>query len=62
MIVVTLPAGTFTAPPTVMLNGFHGWIITAARHVTASSFKIHAWTVPGKRVNAGTVDWLAVGE
>lgn len=59
---VTFPTGVFTKTPTVALNSFHGWIIVKVRNTTTTKFDIYAWTIPGKEVNAGTVEWLAVGE
>lgn len=59
---VTFPTGVFTKTPTVVLNSFHGWIIVKVRNTTTTKFDIHSWTIPGKDVNMGTVEWLAVGE
>lgn len=59
---VTFPTGVFTKTPTVALNSFHGWIIVKVRDTTTTKFDIYAWTIPGKEVNVGTVEWLAVGE
>ena len=59
---VTFPTGVFTKTPTVALNSFHGWIIVKVRNTTTTKFDLHSWTIPGKEVNIGTVEWLAVGE
>ena len=61
-LTVTLPAGMFTSPPVVALSPFHGWLLARARYTTTNSFNLGAFTVPGKNVTDGTVEWIAVGE
>lgn len=58
--VVTLPAGRFTTPPTIIAGGTNGRVTAIAGDVTASSFRLLSWNFTTSVANQNTVSWIAV--